>query len=140
VRVLLGAVKELTKGLDGMRLTLALSYGSRDELVAAARSLAADVKRGKLSVDDIDVDAISKRLDTAGMPDPDLLIRTSGEMRVSNFMLWQIAYSELYVTPVAWPDFHKDKLDEALESFRKRQRRFGLTGAQASAGAKGSSA
>jgi undecaprenyl diphosphate synthase len=130
VRTLLGAVREATKGLDGMRLTLALSYGARDEIIRAVRSLAVDVKKGAISPDRIDEAAISSRLDTHDMPDPDLLIRTSGEMRVSNFMLWQIAYSELYVTPTAWPDFDRAKLDEAFDAYKKRQRRFGLTGAQ----------
>lgn len=130
VRAMLTGVKEATKGKDGMRLTLALSYGSRDEMLRAARSLARDVKSGKLAVDDIDEAKFAARLDTAGMPDPDLMIRTSGEMRISNFMLWQLAYAELYVTPVAWPDFTRAHLDEAFATYGKRQRRFGLTGAQ----------
>ncbi|OGQ22353.1 MAG: di-trans,poly-cis-decaprenylcistransferase [Deltaproteobacteria bacterium RBG_16_71_12] len=134
VRALLGAVKEATRGLSGMRLTLALSYGARDEIVRAVRAVAADVKRGALAIDDIGPEHIEAHLDSAGTPDPDLLLRTSGEMRVSNFMLWQIAYSELYVTPVAWPDFSRARLDEAFASYRGRQRRFGLTGAQVAPG------
>jgi undecaprenyl diphosphate synthase len=130
VRTLLFAVKEATRGLDGMRLTLALSYGARDEIVRAVRSLCSDVKKGTVAPETIDEAAIAARLDTHDMPDPDLLIRTSGEMRVSNFLLWQIAYTELFVTPVAWPDFTRARLDEALEAYRTRQRRFGLTGAQ----------
>ncbi|MCC7112693.1 MAG: isoprenyl transferase [Deltaproteobacteria bacterium] len=130
VRGLLAAVKEATRGLDGMRLTLALSYGARDEILRAVRELAAEVKRGKLAIDDIDVAALERHLDTYGTPDPDLLIRTSGEMRISNFMLWQIAYTELYITPVAWPDFTRARLDDALGACGNRQRRFGLTGAQ----------
>jgi len=130
VRALLAAVKEATRGLDGMRLTLALSYGSRDEIVRAVRAIATDVKRGALAVDDIGPEHLEAHLDSAGTPDPDLLIRTSGEMRISNFMLWQIAYTELYVTPIAWPDFTRARLDEALADYQRRQRRFGLTGAQ----------
>ncbi len=130
VRALLGAVKEATRGLDGMRLTLALSYGSRDEIVRAVRAVAADVKRGALAVGDIGPEHIEAHLDSAGTPDPDLLIRTSGEMRISNFMLWQLAYTELYITPHAWPDFTRARFDEALASYQGRQRRFGLTGAQ----------
>lgn len=130
VRTLLESVKASTAKETGMRLTLALSYGGRDEIVRAVRALCADVDKGRLDVDDIDAAAFARRLDTADMPDPDLLIRTSGEMRISNFLLWQIAYSEIYVTPKAWPDFGRAELDLALESFHGRQRRFGLTGAQ----------
>ncbi len=130
VRMMLDDVMKATKGLDGMRLTLALSYGSRDELVRAVQRIGKDVDRGVLDPDEIDEAAISARLDTAGMPDPDLLIRTSGEMRISNFLLWQLAYTELYITDVAWPAFGKAELDKAFQSFHGRQRRFGLTGAQ----------
>jgi undecaprenyl diphosphate synthase len=130
VRSVLSVAKQATRGLDGMRLTLALSYGGRDELVRATRAVARDVAAGKLAADAVDEGAIAARLDTAGMPDPDLLIRTSGEMRVSNFLLWQLAYTELVVTPVAWPDFGRTHLDEALAIFHGRKRRFGLTGAQ----------
>jgi undecaprenyl diphosphate synthase len=130
VKTMLDAVREATADLDGMRLTLALSYGAREEIVRAVRSLAHDVKRGALDPDAIDVDTLGQRLDTHDMPDPDLLIRTSGEMRVSNFLLWQIAYSELYITKVAWPAFTRAHFDEALAEYQTRQRRFGLTGAQ----------
>jgi undecaprenyl diphosphate synthase len=130
VRTMLGVVKEATKTMTGMRLTLALSYGGREEILRAVRSLAADVKKGSLKPDEIDAAALSSRLDSAGTPDPDLLIRTSGEMRVSNFMLWQIAYTELYITDVPWPAFTRAHLDDAIAAFGKRQRRFGLTGAQ----------
>jgi undecaprenyl diphosphate synthase len=133
VRSLLGTVKEATKDKKGMRLTLALSYGSREEIVHAARSLANDVRRGTLSPEDIDESAIARRMYSADLPDPDLLIRTSGERRLSNFMLWQVAYTELYIADVAWPAFTRAHLDEALASYGKRQRRFGLTGAQAGA-------
>ena len=113
-----------------MTLTLALSYGSRDELVDAVRSIARDVKSGSLAPDAIDAGTIASRLYDPEMPDPDLLIRTSGEMRVSNFLLWQLAYSEIYVTDVLWPDFDRVQLERALESYAKRERRFGKTGAQ----------
>ncbi len=130
VRTLLEATKAATANETGMQLTLALSYGSRDEIVQAARRLAEDVKRGTIKPEAIDHAAFAARLETAGMPDPDLVIRTSGELRVSNFLLWQIAYAELYVTDVAWPDFGRAELAGALDAFRHRERRFGKTGAQ----------
>jgi len=110
---------------DGMRLCLAINYGSRGEIVAAARRLAIEVATGGLAPDDIDETAFADRLDSAGMPDPDLLIRTAGEMRVSNFLLWQISYAELWVTDVAWPDFTEAHFDTALAAFAARDRRFG---------------
>jgi len=110
---------------DGMRLCLAINYGSRGEIVAAARRLAAEAAAGRLAVDEIDEAAFGARLDTAGMPDPDLLIRTAGEMRVSNFLLWQISYAELWVTDVAWPEFAEADLDAAIAAFAARDRRFG---------------
>lgn len=110
---------------DGMRLCLAINYGSRGEIVAAARRLAAEAAAGQLAPDAIDEAAFADRLDTAGMPDPDLLIRTAGEMRVSNFLLWQISYAELWVTDVAWPEFAEADLDAALAAFAARDRRFG---------------
>lgn len=134
VRTLLEATKMATAHETGMQLTLALSYGSRDEIVAAAKKLAADVKAGVISVDAIDHAAFAARLETAGMPDPDLVIRTSGEMRISNFLLWQIAYAELYVTETAWPEFTRAELDRALATFGQRERRFGKTSAQLKAG------
>jgi len=115
----------LCAGNAGMRLCLAINYGSRGEIVDAARRLAADVAAGRLAADAIDEDAFAARLDTAGMPDPDLLIRTAGEMRISNFLLWQISYAELWVTPVAWPEFEERHLDEAVAAFAARDRRFG---------------
>jgi undecaprenyl diphosphate synthase len=130
VRTLLEATKASTEHETGMTLTLALSYGSRDEIVNAAKALAKDVKAGKLNADAIDHAAFAARLDTAGMPDPDLVIRTSGEMRISNFLLWQIAYAELFITDVAWPDFKRTHLEEAIAAFHRRERRFGKTGAQ----------
>jgi undecaprenyl diphosphate synthase len=108
-----------------MVLCLALNYGSRDEIVDAIRHLASRVQRGELSPDSITEGLISESLYTAGLPDPDLLIRTAGEMRISNFLLWQISYAELYVTPVLWPDFRPQHLHEALLAFARRERRFG---------------
>jgi undecaprenyl diphosphate synthase len=115
----------LCAGNDGMRLCLAINYGSRGEIVDAARRLAADVRDGLIGIDEIDERAIDERLDTAGMPDPDLLIRTAGEMRVSNFLLWQISYAELWVTDVTWPDFTETEFDEAITAYAGRDRRFG---------------
>jgi undecaprenyl diphosphate synthase len=116
---------ELCAANEGMRLCLAINYGSRGEIADAARSLARDAAAGRLDPESIDEDAVAARLDTAGMPDPDLLIRTAGEMRISNFLLWQISYAEIWVTPVAWPDFQERHLDEALAAFATRDRRFG---------------
>jgi undecaprenyl diphosphate synthase len=110
---------------EGMRLCLAVNYGSRGEIVEAARRIARDVQAGRLGPDAIDEAAFAARLDTAGMTDPDLLIRTAGEMRISNFLLWQISYAELWVTDVFWPDFGEAHLDAALAAFAARDRRFG---------------
>lgn len=134
VRRLLEEATRLTAGNDGLLLTLALSYGSRAEIVEAVRHIASEVAEGALSPDAIDEQTITDRLYTAGVPDPDLLIRTSGEMRLSNFLLWQLAYAELYVTDVYWPDFREPHLDVALEAYARRQRRFGKTGAQVTPG------
>lgn len=111
-------------------LTLALSYSSRWEITQAARSLAADVKEGKLNPEDITEEAFAGRLNTAGIPDPELMIRTSGEFRISNYLLWQLAYAELYFTPKLWPDFRREDLYEAVIDFQKRERRFGKTSEQ----------
>ena len=110
---------------DKFILTLALNYGGRQEIVDAAKKIAADVKTGKDSISDIDEIFFAKHLYTDGLPEVDLVIRTSGELRVSNFLLWQISYSEIYVTKKLWPDFTKDDLREAVEEYKKRDRRFG---------------
>ncbi len=130
VRRLLEEATRVTADNDGLLLTLALSYGSRAEIVAAVRRIAEEVADGTLDAEAIDESTITDRLYTAGVPDPDLLIRTSGEMRLSNFLLWQLAYAELYVTDVFWPDFREPHLDVALEAYARRQRRFGKTGQQ----------
>jgi undecaprenyl diphosphate synthase len=130
VRLGLEAVSALTAGNKGLRLVLALSYGSRAEIVDAVRHIGEQVAAGELDPADIDEQKIGDALYTAGLPDPDLLIRTSGELRLSNFLLWQVAYAELYVTDTHWPDFGADHLREAFESFASRKRRFGKTDAQ----------
>jgi undecaprenyl diphosphate synthase len=129
-REVLQRAVERTRDNDDMVLTLALSYGARDELVRAARRLAGEVAAGRLTPAAIDEAALAGALDTGGLPDPDLLVRTSGEMRISNFLLWQLAYTELFFTEVLWPDFGVAELQRALQEYGRRQRRFGLTGAQ----------
>jgi undecaprenyl diphosphate synthase len=130
VRSALLDAMEKTAHLNDMVLTLALSYGGRDEIVRAARHLAAEVQAGRLSPDKIDDSVFAGFLDTGDLPDPDFLIRTSGEKRISNFLLWQLAYSELYFADVPWPEFGEQEFLRALEEFGSRQRRFGLTQAQ----------
>ena len=114
-----------TRGGTKLQLNLAISYSSRAEIARAARRLAEDVLQGRLALEDVDEEALSLRLYTAGLPDPDLLIRTSGEQRISNFLLWQLAYTELYITPVLWPDFTRRHLIEAVIDYQGRERRFG---------------
>ena len=110
---------------DGLNLQIAINYGSRDEMTRAMRRMSEDVAAGKRKPEEITESVFEENLDTAGIPDPDLLIRTSGELRLSNFLLWQLAYSEFYFTDVPWPDFHKEELERAIEAYNKRDRRFG---------------
>lgn len=122
--------KALTANNDQMVLNLALSYGGRDEIIFAVKKIAQDINKKKLKIDDINKDMFGGYLETSSMPDPDLLIRTSGEYRISNFLLWQLAYTELYFTDVLWPDFTKEDLLQAIAAYQMRERRFGLTSEQ----------
>ncbi|MEZ4320206.1 MAG: isoprenyl transferase [Myxococcota bacterium] len=130
VQLLLKQVTRYTAKNTGMWLNLALSYGGRAEIVRAVQQIAYDVKAGKLRPQDVDEAAVARRLYMADLPDPDLMIRTSGELRLSNFLLWQLAYAEFWVTDVPWPDFQVEHLDAAIAAYDDRERRFGKTGAQ----------
>lgn len=121
----LAITEELSSKNTGMRLCLALNYGSRTEIVDACRNIAARVARGDLTVDEIDEVCIDDALYTRGLPDPDLVIRSAGEMRLSNFLLWQVSYAEFYATPSLWPDFGDEQLFDAIRAFARRERRFG---------------
>jgi undecaprenyl diphosphate synthase len=121
----LETMEEETKDFDAMTLTVAISYSSRWELTDAMKRIAEEVKDGSLKAEDITEDVISQHLSTSYMPDPDLMIRTGGEIRISNYLLWQMAYTELYFTPVLWPDFKKEHLIEAIETYKTKQRRYG---------------
>ncbi|MBM3548314.1 MAG: isoprenyl transferase [Alphaproteobacteria bacterium] len=125
---LIDNAEELTRGNDLLNLTLAISYGARDEIVAAARALAADAAAGRIDPKSIDAHAFQARLFTADLPDPDVFIRTSGEKRLSNFLLWQSAYAELVFVDKYWPDFGKADLEDAVREFNRRERRFGAVG------------
>jgi undecaprenyl diphosphate synthase len=116
---------EATKNNTGMTVVLAVSYGARAEITEAARAIARECCSGRLEPDAVDESVVGRHLSTAGIPDPDLLIRTSGEMRISNFFLWQIAYSEIYVTETLWPDFREQEFLHALREYQQRERRFG---------------
>ena len=118
-------LEEFSKDYDELYFQIAMNYGSRDEITRGMRKMAQDVADGKVSPDQITEDTIGSYLDTAGVPDPDLLIRTSGEQRLSNFLMWQLAYTEFYFTDVAWPDFHKAELVQAIEKYNQRDRRSG---------------
>jgi len=122
--------EEHTKDNDAMTMVVALSYSSKWEITTAMKAIAQEVKDGTIDTEDIDEEVISKHLQTSFMPDPDLLIRTGGEVRISNYLLWQIAYSELYFCDTYWPDFDEDCLHEAINSYQGRQRRYGKTEAQ----------
>jgi undecaprenyl diphosphate synthase len=130
IRVVLQETIARTSHNREMTLNLALSYGGRDEIVCAVKSIVKDFRKGVLSAPDITPDLFARHLDTAGLPDPDLLIRTSGEYRISNFLLWQCAYTEFYFTDVLWPDFDRDELFRAIAEYQRRERRFGLTSDQ----------
>jgi undecaprenyl diphosphate synthase len=130
IRKELNEVIEITKNNSRMTLTLALSYGSREELISAVKNISNKVKNNIISIDSIDESIINQHLYTLNLPDVDLLIRTSGEHRISNFLLWQIAYAEFYFTDVLWPDFKENDLYEAIISYQKRERRFGKTSEQ----------
>ena len=123
------AIRE-TRNNKRLTVGLCVSYGGREDIVQAARNIAADVKKGRLDPEKIDAELFSRHLGTCGMPDPDFLIRTSGEMRISNFFLWQLAYTELYVTDTLWPDFREAEFIEAIAEYQRRERRFGRTGEQ----------
>lgn len=122
----IAALEEATKDYDGLNFTIALNYGGRDELTRTVRKIARAVKDGEIDPEDITEELISKYLDTAGLPDPDLMIRTSYELRISNYLLWQLAYSEFYFTEVPWPDFDEKELQKAVEAYEQRDRRFGM--------------
>ncbi|MEE8574137.1 MAG: isoprenyl transferase [Thermodesulfobacteriota bacterium] len=130
VRKVVAELTEDTAGNDGMTLQLALSYSGREEIVEAAKRVAALISSGELADSDVTEENFHKYLYTGDMPDPDLLIRTSGECRISNFLLYQLAYTEIHITDVLWPDFTTDNLMEAISDYQGRERRFGLTGEQ----------
>lgn len=129
VRAAVHHVEAATRGGSNLRVNIMISYGGRTELVLTVRRIAEQVASGDLAVEDIDESSVASHLYTAGMPDPDLLIRTSGEQRISNFMLWQIAYTELYTLAVLWPDFRRTHLFQAIRDYQRRERRFGRVGA-----------
>ncbi len=126
IRKRIGELEEATKDNTGLHFQIAINYGGRDEIVRAAKKLAVQVQEGTLKPEDITQERFDEALDTAGIPEPDLLIRTCDEQRISNFLLWQLAYTEFYFTPVAWPDFSKEELEKAVAAYNKRDRRYGL--------------
>lgn len=126
IRSSIAALEEASKNNTGLHFQIALNYGSRDEITRAVKSVAKKVAAGELSAEDVTEEMIANELDTAGIPDPDLMIRTSGEQRISNYLLWQLAYSEFYFASVPWPDFTKEELVKAIEAYGNRDRRYGL--------------
>ena len=125
IRNRIAELEEATKDNGGLNFQIALNYGSRDEIVRAVRKVSEDVKEGKVKPEDIDEKMFETYLDTHGIPDPDLMIRTSGELRLSNYLLWQLAYTEFYFTDIPWPDFTKEELSKAIEQYNRRDRRYG---------------
>ncbi len=134
VKLLVKNAQQLTCHNNKLNLTIAINYGGRWDITQAARRISEDAAAGTIRAEDIDEALVNSYLSTTGMPEPDLFIRTGGESRISNFLLWQLAYTELYFTDILWPDFGEDELDAALKSFAGRQRRFGQTGEQVSVG------
>ncbi len=125
IRVRIQELEDATKNNDGLHFQIAINYGGRDEIVRAVRQMGLDIRRGALAPQEISEQLLSDYLDTHGIPEPDLLIRTCNEQRISNFLLWQLAYTEFYFTPVAWPDFDKKELVKAVEAYNQRDRRYG---------------
>ena len=125
IRFRIQELEDATKNNDGLHFQIAINYGGRDEIVRAVRQMGLDIRRGALAPQEISEQLLSDYLDTHGIPEPDLLIRTCNEQRISNFLLWQLAYTEFYFTPVAWPDFDKKELVKAVEAYNQRDRRYG---------------
>ena len=125
IRARIAELEEATRNNDGLHFQIAINYGGRDEIVRAVKRVAARIAAGEVKPQEITEEMLEADLDTAGVPDPDLLIRTCGEQRISNFLLWQLAYTEFYVTPVPWPDFTKEELIKAVEAYNHRDRRYG---------------
>ena len=126
LQALIAQTDEISKRCTGMQVHICMNYGGRDELTRAVKKIARAVKTGEIDPEDITEELISKSLDTAGLPDPDLMIRTSSELRISNYLLWQLAYAEFYFTEVPWPDFDEKELQRAVEAYQRRERRFGM--------------
>ena len=126
IRERIAELEAATRNNDGLHFQIAINYGGRDEIVRAVSSLYKDVKTGKVTEETVTAQLLESYLDTHGIPDPDMLIRTCNEQRISNFLLWQLAYTEFYFTPVAWPDFSKEELEKAIEAYNHRDRRYGL--------------
>ncbi|MCM1118014.1 MAG: isoprenyl transferase [bacterium] len=132
IRARIQELEEATRDNDGLHFQIAINYGGRDEIVRAVRRIGEDIRQGALAPRDISEQLLSDYLDTRGIPEPDLLIRTCGEQRISNFLLWQLAYTEFYVTPVAWPDFDKEELVKAVAAYNQRDRRYGRISGESS--------